>query len=128
MLSAHDVLPEPVSFSPSAAACSVFLPLFIFEHTLTANTPRRHTARTHNTTDAAGKTIKKESNYKTCRTVYVICIDSCYFQLLKCEDLFPFPFYMIVLFRQNKQFKDDTFGSGILCLAILWPFIDYIII
>lgn len=52
----HAVVPEPVSFSPSAAASSAFLPLFILELARTANTPRRHTTRTHNSTRAAGKT------------------------------------------------------------------------
>lgn len=53
------VVPEAVSFSPSAAASSAFLPLFIPELTLTASTPRRHTTRTHNTTRAA----EKQNNY-----------------------------------------------------------------
>lgn len=49
------VILEPVSFSPSVAASSAFFPLFILDVALTANTPRRHTARTHNTTQAAGE-------------------------------------------------------------------------
>merc|ERR1719419_1687980 len=43
---------EPVSFSPSAAASSAFLPLFMLELALTANTLLRHTTRTHNSTHA----------------------------------------------------------------------------
>lgn len=55
----HDVVPVPVSFPSSAAASSVFLPRFIFELNLAANTPRRHTTRTRNITDTAGKTTIK---------------------------------------------------------------------
>lgn len=56
------VVPEAVSFSPSAAASSAFLPLFILELTRTASTPRRHTTRTHNTTGTAEKHKNHLSN------------------------------------------------------------------
>lgn len=53
------VVPEPVSFSPSATASSAFLPLFMLELARTTNTLRRHTTRTQDSTRAAGKNRKR---------------------------------------------------------------------
>lgn len=100
------VVPEAVSFSPSAAASSAFLPLFILELTRTASTPRRHTTRTHNTTGTAEKHNKNHLSNASVQCTKVKCCTSMQDTQdgisyiiennLNIEDLLCFHFYVFV--------------------------------
>lgn len=60
LIKEYHVVPESGSFSAAAeAASSDFLPLFMFELGLTANTPRTRTASTRSNADAAGRWEEK---------------------------------------------------------------------